>query len=449
MADGPKKVCFMVMPYGKRATGLNDPEVPKDIDFDRLWDQAYQPALLELGYDPVRADADLGALIIKEMLERLVIAHVVVADISIPNANVYYEVGVRHAAKEQGCVMLAADWAKPLFDIDQMPRLAYPLADGAVGEAAAKAVRDVIIERLPAMVAGTSPVFDSVPGYPTEADPAAARSFKTFVQKLSSFQGKARAARGAAPSKRAGLARALVEEVSAAGEMPSAVALELLFLLRDMVDWTETKHYIENLSKQMRDFPIVQEQLALAQSKAGDHDDAIAGLEALIQMAGDSSERRGLLGGRYKKLMRTAESEADRAHYLDKAIENYKRGTELDLNDYYPTCNLARLYRTRGHEGDERLAQSAAAIALAAVHRSLERDPSDEWIRPTLLGAAFDDGNIDEAKKLAAEIKRDGADKWKLDTTLDDLNEAIGLLSEEQTQDQLRAVHKDLKKLVR
>jgi hypothetical protein len=350
----------------------------------------------------VRADADLGALIIKEMLERLVIAHVVVADISIPNGNVYYEVGVRHAAKEQGCVMLAADWAKPLFDIDQMPRLVFPLADGAVGEEAAKAVHDVIIERLPAMVAGTSPVFDSVPGYPAETDPAAARSFKTFVQKLSSFQGKARAARGAAPSKRSEVTLALVKEVSTAGEMPPAVALELLFLLRDVVDWTETKQYIEKLSKQMQDLPIVQEQLALAQSKAGDHDDAIAGLEALIQMTGDSSERRGLLGGRYKKLMRTAKSEADRAHYLDKAIENY----------------------------------------------SLERDPSDEWIRPTLLGAAFDDGNIDEAKKLAAEIKRDGADKWKLKTTLDDLNEAIRLLSEEETQDQLRAVYKDLEKLL-
>ena len=444
---GPKKVCFVVMPYGKRATGLTDSGVPKEVDFDRLWDEAYQPALQQLGYDPVRADMDLGALIIKEMLERLVIAHVVAADISIPNGNVYYEIGVRHAAKEQGCVLLAAEWAKPLFDIDQMPRLVYPLADGAVGEDAATAVHNLIVEKLPALVAGTSPVFQSVTGYP-DTEPEAGESFKGFVRQLSQFQGKARATRGAAPSKRAGKARSLVEEVLGVGEVPPAVALELLYLLRDVVDWKETQAYIEKLPKQMQDLTIVQEQLALARSKAGDHDDAIAGLEALIQMAGGSSERYGLLGGRYKKLMRIAESEADRAHYLDKAIENYQLGTNLDLNDYYPSCNLARLYRTRGREGDEKLAQSAAAITLAAVHRSLRRDPSDEWIRPTLLGAAFDDGNVDEAKKLAAEIKRDGALPWKLTTTLDDLRTAIELLPKNETQDRLRTLHEDIEKLL-
>jgi hypothetical protein len=29
---------------------------------------------------------------------------------TIPNGNVYYEVAVRHAARKQGCVLLAADW---------------------------------------------------------------------------------------------------------------------------------------------------------------------------------------------------------------------------------------------------------------------------------------------------------------------------------------------------
>jgi len=137
LGDGPRKVCFMVMPYGKRVTGVDAPNAPKEVDFDRLWEEAYRPALLKLGYEPVRADMDLGALIIKEMLERFVIAHLVCADISIPNGNVYYEIGVRHAAQEKGCVMLAADWAKPLFDIAQMPRLVYPLAAGSVPDSCA------------------------------------------------------------------------------------------------------------------------------------------------------------------------------------------------------------------------------------------------------------------------------------------------------------------------
>lgn len=51
---------------------------------------------------------------------------------TIPNGNVYYEVGVRHAAKKTGCVLLAADWSKQLFDVAQMRTVRYPLSDGNV-----------------------------------------------------------------------------------------------------------------------------------------------------------------------------------------------------------------------------------------------------------------------------------------------------------------------------
>jgi hypothetical protein len=70
----------------------------------------------ELGYDPVRADQDVGALIVTQMIERLYFADLVLAEMTIPNGNVYYEVGVRHATRERGCVLLAADWSKQLFE---------------------------------------------------------------------------------------------------------------------------------------------------------------------------------------------------------------------------------------------------------------------------------------------------------------------------------------------
>jgi len=44
-------------------------------------------------------------------------ADLVLADMTIANSNVYYEVGIRHAAKEKGCVLLAADWSRQLFDV--------------------------------------------------------------------------------------------------------------------------------------------------------------------------------------------------------------------------------------------------------------------------------------------------------------------------------------------
>ena len=123
---------------------------------------AYAPVINELGYDPIRADQDVGALIITQMIERLYFADLVLAEMTIPNGNVYYEVGVRHAAREKGCVLLAADWSKQLFDVAQMRTIRYPLADGEVGEAAAQAIRAAIKPKIEALAKGGSPVFESI-----------------------------------------------------------------------------------------------------------------------------------------------------------------------------------------------------------------------------------------------------------------------------------------------
>jgi hypothetical protein len=37
--------------------------------FDRLWEAALRPAIDKAGYEPVRANEDIGALIINEMIE--------------------------------------------------------------------------------------------------------------------------------------------------------------------------------------------------------------------------------------------------------------------------------------------------------------------------------------------------------------------------------------------
>src|SRR5580700_9830918 len=148
-------LCFMIMPYGRRATQVEpSSDAPGEIDFNALWDKAFAPTIQSLGYDPVRADQDTGSLIITQMIERLYFADLVLADMTISNGNVYYEVGVRHAAREKGCVLLAADWSKQLFDVAQMRTIRYPLADGDVGEAAAQAIRVAIKPKIEALARG-------------------------------------------------------------------------------------------------------------------------------------------------------------------------------------------------------------------------------------------------------------------------------------------------------
>ena len=114
----PKPFCFMIMPYGRRATQAEAGADARARSIStRLWDRAFAPTIKALGYDPIRADQDTGALIITQMMERIYFADLVLADMTIPNGNVYYEVGIRHAAKRTGCVLLAAEWSKQLFDV--------------------------------------------------------------------------------------------------------------------------------------------------------------------------------------------------------------------------------------------------------------------------------------------------------------------------------------------
>ena len=52
-------------------------------------------------------------------------------------------------------------------------------------------------------------------------------------------------------------------------------------------------------------------------------------------------------------------------------------------------------------------------------------NPADEWVRPTLLGMAFDAGDLAQAEALAAEVEQEGAVAWKLATTIKDLEVSV------------------------
>ena len=129
---------------------------------------------------------------------------------------------------------------------------------------------------------------------------------------------------------------------------------------------------------------------------------AAAALEALIEDHGATAERLGLLGGRHKQLLKAATDRRERRHHLEQAIGGYERGMKLDLNDFYCSGNLPRLYRRRGKTGDEQRAAATVSVAMIACHAAIERDPHNEWAWATLLGTAFDAGDVDEAGRCCA-----------------------------------------------
>ncbi len=447
----PDPIAFMVMPFGRRPTDRSEADVPAKVDFDLLWFNVYRPVLQGLGYRPVRADADVGSLIIKEMLQRLVLGDIVVADLTLPNANVYYEVGVRHAARKTGCILTAADWAKPVFDLAQMRQVRFPLADGLVGESSAITARAHLTEGLRRLVEAVSPVFESMPGYPGPADPQRVSALADLADELMAFDVDVREAYLAPEAERRALALDVLARHGHKQAVREADALLLLRMLRDLVGWGAVLEFIGTLPKYLAHHSQVMEMEYLAIAKAGTPGAAIkavARLETLIATYGETSERLGLLGGRYKQLASEASDEAERRRYLDRAISSYTRGMMADLNDYYPTSNLPRLYRRRGNEGDEVLAAEAQVITMAACRRALARQTTDEWVRPTLLGLAFDRGDVAEAQRLLPEVAAEGPAAWKIEITLADLQGSVDDHADEKVRRQLTGVLTALKELL-
>ena len=445
----PNPIAFMVMPFDRKDTGSRVPDAPARVDFDALWERVYEPALSELGFEAVRADRDVGASIIREMIQRIAIADVVVADISLPNANVYYEVGVRHAAQQGGCVLVAADWARPVFDLDQMRQLRFPLTDGTVGPQAAAAAKVELLNGLMPLAHGVSPVFDAVPGYPHQPQLAGVSAFRNAVAELSAFEADVRAVRIAPATQRPARVEALVATHGSRPVIRQAVVLELIRLLRDNVGWSEVLDYIATLPDEIARHPLVIEQRSLALSYTGDIAAAAGELETLIAHQGETSERLGILGGRYRRLARAPDlSAAERARYLNLAIERYERGMILDLGNYYPSSNLPRLYRERAYPGDEQRATEAEVATALACRAQLELGTADEWARATLLGNAFDRGDVAEAIRLRPLVEREGTDTWKLASTIETLEMSVQQQSDDQVRTALTEVLAELKRLL-
>ena len=76
--------------------------------------------------DTVRADeVSIPGTITTDILTRLMHSDIVVADVTYPNPNVFYELGLRHAAKSGTIILRDASGPRPPFDIAHLRHIQY------------------------------------------------------------------------------------------------------------------------------------------------------------------------------------------------------------------------------------------------------------------------------------------------------------------------------------
>lgn len=118
---------YVVMPFGQKAG--RDGAL---VNFNSIYADLIQPALEQAGLEPFRADPEERAGDIRiDMFQELLLADLVVADLTIDNPNVWYELGVRHALRARGVVLICGGRVTTAFDRYTDRKLHYGLRDGA------------------------------------------------------------------------------------------------------------------------------------------------------------------------------------------------------------------------------------------------------------------------------------------------------------------------------
>jgi hypothetical protein len=171
------RTCFVVMPYGQKPVPVHDETSPdtlrfEGIDFDAVYRELIQPCVHEEGFKPIRADEETHAGIIhQQMIQRIIDSDLVIVDVSSWNANVFYELGIRHTAQKSGTLIIRRETEKLPFNIAGMRVIDYPsfrtAREWAEGGDRAEDARD----RLRAAIVASlrpglpdSPVHNLVPG---------------------------------------------------------------------------------------------------------------------------------------------------------------------------------------------------------------------------------------------------------------------------------------------
>jgi len=156
---------FVIRPFGTKKDSAGN-----EIDFEKVQSDLIAPALAQAGLagsttgeivEPGNIREDMFALIIE--------ADIVLCDITVHNANVFYELGIRHGLRKKHTVLIKGGPTKdsPPFDILTDRYLPYEIADPA---AAVSALVEMIRAAQNSDRDTDSPVFKMLPGL-SGADP--------------------------------------------------------------------------------------------------------------------------------------------------------------------------------------------------------------------------------------------------------------------------------------
>ena len=404
-------LCFVLMPFGKKP-GIGGSQ----IDFDVVYHELIRPSIENAGLMPLRPDEEMKrGFIHKPMFERLILCEYAVADITTTNANVFYELGIRHAVRSWSTVMIFAEGVSQLpFDVSPFRALPYKL-DNYGRPINIEETKAALINRLVQAKKGAvdSPIFTLVENYP-DIDHTKTDVFRDQISYSNEIKDKLTAAR------KEGVAalREIEKQIGNIADIESGAVIDLFLSYRAVKAWPEMIDLVRKMPPPLAATVMVQEQLALALNRIGNSEKAEKLLNALIEKRGPSSETYGILGRVFKDRWETAKNHGEQvlAQALqEKAIEAYLKGFEADWRDAYPGINAVTLMELKDPPDPRRL--KLIPVVEYAVERRIAAGKPDYWDHATLLELAILSKDQQKAASALGHALALVRETWEPETT--------------------------------
>ena len=354
---------FVVMPFGKKKGTDGQP-----FDFNAIYSVLIKPALEEAGFEPFRADEETASGdILTDMFQELLLADMVLCDLSIDNANAFYELGIRHALRKRGVVHIQAGRAYMPFDIFNVRTLPYHITREGVPDpeyirsdikAIARMVRDTWASDRDAV---HSPIYNLLSGLKEPErkslqTPLATgfwREYKEWKEKVNIAQRQ----------KHIGDILLLTEEIrnplireEAVGDVGRALANLGKYELA-------LAQFRKGLEVNSANLEFRREE-AFHLNRIGRVDEAIVKIENILNDFPNDGESITYLGRIYKEMWATSWKRIrnpnekmriafESYHWLIKSVDIYMKGFKIDLNEYYPGINAFTLSMLAVHLADK------------------------------------------------------------------------------------------------
>lgn len=434
-SSSSQMTCFVVIGFGRKtdfATG-------RVLDLDKTYEKLIRPAFDEVDVNCFRAiDANLTGSIDSIMYQWLYEADFVIADLSTLNANVFYELGVRHAQRPNTTIIIAESvlMQKIPFDLSSFVIHQYRHDGEEIAEAERKRFVGYLAGVLKKIVAveaerrrrakaerqADSPVYTFLPGMEPPS-----YTFKQYLAPPPYVPPGERPEKVAEEGDSLGSIMEAAEHAKAIKDFENAIRL-----FKQAIDMDVKAKKKPNLPDPKPDAFLAQ-RLALVTYKYGERKgedgklDVEVAKKALIEAEqildancaprlSNDPETLGLMGAINKRLF----DHTDDMAYLDRAIHFYERGFHVK-QDYYNGINVAFMHTLRANKLDDTfdsvvsyghgnlIRQRVAEICLEVMEdtESFEaRDDKDkQWILMSLAEAYQGMGRTEDAERLLPKIQ--------------------------------------------